>query len=357
MSDDIKNTFRNISFLLKENDCLIKEIDMICNMLEQWGIKEYYNVFHSVSPFFSINNDKYIFYLDDENIFFKGQHIIEYNLGDIFVKTANILRKNYSIHLSSKKNISTHIVIPALKDIHEKYRDYIARYPKPSIDFFLEFYRDLTNMGFIEIIAILIIRDFLKWQSHPDILEKYEPTKATSISHGLLHCMDGITGQDFFLYNENFFDTTTPYISSFTTTIRPLGGIPTILYLNTSLDNLFTFDRYNMFSKGYNIKICDLCKRFFIQYKDYDTKYCSECKNISYDKKVTDPFSKLYRKKYKTMKMRADRADNSLEYEQSYTSPWISDVEIKIKEYRKSDDYSGFVKYIEKSMNKYKPKK
>ena len=33
------------------------------------------------------------------------------------------------------------------------------------------------------------------------------------------------------------------------------------------------------------------------------------------------------------------------------------DIGNKIKEYRKSDDYSGFVKYIEKSMNKYKPKK
>lgn len=356
MKEDIKNTFHNIDFFLKKSLYSLNDMNTVLQMLEEWEIEDYYNVFQSINIFFSLENDKYVFYIDDENIFFNDNCIIKYSFGELFVKTANILRKDFAMLPPKRKGFSSFLYLPALAPIYSKYDEYISRYKKPSTIFFKEFFTDLVNIGFLDVIAILIIKDFVKWQSREDILEDFDPLKATDISHGLRHCMDSITSPDFFLYDASFFDKNASYISSFITIIRPINKIPTVLYMNVSLDSLYAFDRYNIISNNCSVKICVHCKRFYIQYKDYDTKYCSECRTISYDKKVSDPFHKLYRRKYKTMKMRADRAENTLDYEKMYTIPWISETENKLEEYRKNNDYSGFEKYIENSMDKYKPK-
>lgn len=350
-----KDIFVNIPFLLQEDKFLLDDMNAVFEMLEEWGMEDSHNVLSSINPFFFIENDKYIFYIDDKSIFYNGKSTYEYSFGELFVSTANVLRKRLDILPPKKEKYSAYIYMPAHKPISNKYKDYTSRYTKPTLDFLKEFYQDLVLFGFLEITAILIIRDFLIWQSTPDVLENFDPKQATSIGHGLIHCMDSIYSEDFFLYDEKFFDTKQPYYSMFLTSIIPLNGTLTILYLNVSLKNIYTFDRYNIFSKKYTIKICDYCKCFFIQKKDYNAKYCDECREISNEKKTRDQFYKIYRSKYKTMKMRASRSENQIDYEIRYTIPWENDIKAVIDVYRKNDDLSGFKAYLNESMKKYKP--
>lgn len=355
MKIDKSYIFDNMPILFLHSRFLINDMDTVFEMLKKWGIIDYHNVFSSINLFFTIENEKYIFYIDKQSIFFRGKTTYEYSFGELFVSTSNVLRKGMTIIPSKKEDFSSYIYIPVLKPITDKYTDYKKRYKKPTVEFIKEFYNDLLSFGYLEVIAILIIRDFFVWHSKPDELENYNPLKANSINHGLQHCMDSITIKDFFLYDEKFFDMAETYNTTFFTTIMPINKTPTILYFNVSLHNLYSFDRYNIISKQYKIRICEYCKCFFIQNKDYSTKYCDNCKSISYEKKVTDPFLKLYRAKYKTMKMRASRTENQTDYENKFTIPWENDIKSVIDNYRSANDIEGFETYIKNTMEKYKP--
>lgn len=355
MKIDESYIFDVIPYFFQDCGFIIDDMDKVFEMLEVWGIEDSYNVFSSINLFFSIENDKYIFHIDKKSIFYTGKTKYEYGFGELFVSTSNVLRKGMAIMPSKKREFSSMIYMPALKPIEDKYSSYKKRYKKPTVDFLKEFYKDLISFGYLEVVSILIIRDFLKWHSKSDEFENYNPLKTNSINHGLQHCMDSIKIQDFFLYDEKFFDMEEPYNTTFFSTIMPINEIPTVLHFNVSLRDLYSLDRYNIISKRYKIKVCEHCKCFFIQHKDYDTKYCNDCKSISYEKKVSDPFLKLYRTKYKTMKMRALRAENQIDYEDKYTIPWENDVKSVINKFREKKDLIGFEKYLNETMKKYKP--
>lgn len=288
-----------------------------------------------------IKDGFYINEIDAESIFYKGIEFEKISMGQIILEIGNIF------YLEKEKFLA----------LFKKYKD---SYDVPTLEFVKEYFSDLIDLGFCQLLAHSLVDHFIWFFKKDDTFKTAYIENSTKIEEWVKYPVNEMI---VFLFGS--LDPTRimskdyqPFFSIFKTYIEEVDG--ELLSVCTEIELLSLINLDAMYSRNKKISIlqCKYCGTFFIKTHGNNTAQCKECADIEYSKKK-DVFYQLYRKNQKTMLQRSYRHPmiESWQYQEKYVTPWEEDINSVIDTFREKNDYSGFEKYIKKSMNKHKPQK
>lgn len=288
-----------------------------------------------------IKDDCYVNEVDNESIFYKDTEYEKVYIGQIILEIGNLL-------YIGKDNFFS---------LFKKYK---VSYTIPTLEFVKEYFSDLIGLGFCQLLAHslvdYIIMSFKKDSTFENVYiensTKMEEWLQYPINTMIVFLLDQIN--PIRIMSKDY----KPFNSVFKTHITEIDNELLSVCTNIDLWSLINLDA--LYSRKMKIKIlqCKYCHIFFIKTHGNNTAQCKNCADIEYSRKK-DNFYQLYRKSQKTMLQRSYRHPNieSWQYQENYTTPWEKDITNVINTFRQNNDYSGFEKYIKKSMDKYKPQK
>jgi len=316
---------------------------------------------------FSFENNRYTFFISNNNIFGISGNPIYYSAGDLFLNAVNIVR----YHMQSKymENGNFRYVSPIINLLEDKFKDYAKLYEKPTVELMKLYYQELLSIGFYEINSMLVVMEFLTHfilcSSNDDWLERYVYEKNgkeynllySSLFHSLdfLSLVEGFQNQDAITEINNL----APAV--FETQIGVYDNKPMILYTNIGIKALYTFDKFQLVQNGFKVRTCEVCNKYFVNAdnKNYHSKVCLDCRNLSQRKrKSDDEFYLAYDRAYKAMNNRLRYLPQDGKFRKNYKENYFKPCMEKIKEkqgyYEEKNDLTGFKQFIKKTMDEYK---
>lgn len=288
-----------------------------------------------------IKDDCYINEIDAESIFYIDTEFEKVNAGQVILEIGNIL-------YIGKENFFS---------LFKKYK---VSYTVPTTEFVKEYFSDLIGLGFCQLVAHSLVDYIIMNFEKDNTFKNAYIENSTKTEEWLQYPVNAMIVLLFGQLNPMHIMSKDykPFNSVFKTHITEIDNELLSVCTEVDLWSLINLDA--LYSRKNKIEIlqCKYCRIFFIKTHGNNTAQCKNCADIEYSQKK-DAFYQLYRKGQKTMLQRSYRHPSieSWQYQENYTTPWEKDVTSVIDAFRKNNDYSGFEKYIKKSMNKYKPKR
>lgn len=288
-----------------------------------------------------IKGDCYINEVDTESIFYIDTEFEKVNVGQVILEIGNIL-------YIGKENFFA---------LFKKYK---LSYTVPTIEFVKEYFSDLIGLGFCQLVAHSLVDYIIMSFEKDNTFKTVYIENSTKIEEWVKFPVNKMIVFLFGHLNPIHIMSKEykPFNSIFKTHITEIDN--ELLSVCTEVDLLSLINLDALYSRKNKIKVlqCKYCRTFFIKTHGNNTAQCKKCADIEYSQKK-DVFYQLYRKSQKTMLQRSYRHPiiESWQYQEEYTTPWEKDITSVIDTFRENNDYSGFEKYIRKSMDKYKPKK
>lgn len=304
---------------------------------------------------FSFENNKYTFFVGKNNIFDIPDTPICYSAGDLFLNAVNIVR--YNMQSMNMENGNFRFFSPILDSFqNDKFFGYIKLHKKPTIELMKLYYQELLSSGFCEINSMLIVIGFL--------INFINGTYQTS--YGLLYgslyhsldfplIVDGFQNQDIVKGINNL----APAV--FETQIGVFDNKPMILYTNIGIEELFTFDKFQLVQNNFKVRTCEVCNKYFVNTgnKEYHTTTCPDCRILSQRKRKSDDnfflaYDRAYKAMYNRLRYHPKDGDFRKDYKKLYFTPCMNEIKEKQSYYKKKNDLPGFQQFIKKTMEKYK---
>lgn len=338
--------------------------------LERIGLDDYFKVC-SNNICFSLDGTIYTFYISENSIFYNGNNRITYSVGDLFINAVNVMREDMQFRRLEDRRIRTIYVLPKFNLLNNKFKKYGQQYKKPTVELLKAYYQDLLSVGFCDINAALIVWEFLNFFiSDNDKLEKELRGKNYNLLYSsLYHSLNApFMNFNFFPCEDNpdltdlTIDRLAPAVIE--TQISIKNGTLLSLYSNIDIENMLTFDKFQLIGNGYTVRTCEVCSRHFVnaENKKYHTKVCPNCRTLSQRKrKSNDEFFLERDRAYKAIRKRLYDYPKEHEfrkiYKEKYINPFMEEIKKKQPYYEEKKDLPGFKRFIKRTRNKYKIKK
>lgn len=288
-----------------------------------------------------IKDDFYINEIDNESIFYKDIEYETVNIGQIILEIGNLL------YIGKEKFFAL-------------FKKYKVSYDVPTLEFVKEYFFDLIDLGFCQLLAHSLVDYIILSFEKDDTFKNAYIENSTNIEEWMDYPVNKMIVFLFGQLNPIHIMSKEykPFNSIFKTHITEIDNELLSVCTEVDLWSLINLDA--LYSRKNKIKVlqCKYCRTFFIKTHGNNTAQCKKCADIEYSQKK-DVFYQLYRKSQKTMLQRSYRHPiiESWQYQEHYTTPWEKDITSVIDTFRENNDYSGFENYIRKSMDKYKPKR
>ena len=226
----------------------------------------------------------------------------------------------------------------------------------------LELYDDLDSFGFLPIVSLHFIHDFIREYI---IAVATNKTDCWSVSTGLRRILSSIVDYRFLLDTEKivqvdadnmFFSIPFYYKNSY----RQIYG-------NLSIYDLISFDHMKIQSAGLEIKDCKICNRIYIQTDKRQNK-CPFCREQRYAKRTTDDFKKAldkFNRRTDEIKRRFignnrdenEWSENDRYYFENIYLPIKSRGKAELQHFKNNNDLDGYTEYLDKLSDEHRAKR
>ena len=233
----------------------------------------------------------------------------------------------------------------SINKIKNLFNRYTQKYTVPCKTFCLDFYKDFRSLGFSDLVTRSFLSYMFNWKSS-DCDGTLQTFSVDSFLTPIAISCPAMLSDNKIKYP----DTTTDLSVEF---FEDTHGIMQICYKDFDMHSLHVLDLIMCRRNRIIIKQCSHCNHCFVPISGHNTKYCPQCSKLASEYKTSNEFQKLYRKKYRIMHMYLSRGKiTNAEFSQ-----WCNFVDLNKDVFKKNNDYSGFEKFLNQSMEIYKNQK